>query len=120
MGLTDEKGDPIPADDPRLPSAEDTAEKARQAEAMVIRLAQRGVNILPDILEVRAEVAALVQTFVPPDPETPIRRLFLHRVEAAKVSILEEIARDIQEAQTKARLVVPEMAPTSPLIVKGR
>lgn len=107
MGLTDEHGDPIPADDPRLPSAEDTAAMTAQAQAMVVRLNQQGIVVQGDILELRATVKALVQMFVPPTDETPIRRLFLHRVEAAKVSILEEIAAEIREAQVKARLVVP-------------
>ena len=120
MGLTDENGDPIPADDPRLPTADQTAEKTAQAEALKVRLAQSGVTVLNDILDTRAKVEALVQMFVPPTEDAPIRRLFLHRVEAAKVMILEEIIEDVKAQQAKARLVVPQAEVPSSLIVKGR
>ena len=120
MGLTDENGDPIPADDPRLPGPDQTAAETAKAEALKVRLAQSGVTVLDDILDTRAKVEALVQMFVPPGDETPIRRLFLHRVEAAKVRLLGEIMEDVKAQAVKARLVVPQAQVPSTIEVHRR
>lgn len=104
--LTDDQGNPIPADDPRLPSAEDLAELQAQVAKLAQVIEANGGQIGP-LLDVQAKVETLVSLFVPPDPETPVRRLFEIRVAEKKRDVLIRIIEDMQEARTGPRLLIP-------------
>lgn len=121
MGLTDPDGNPIPADDPRLPSVEETAQAKAHAEALIVRVNQMGAGIALDVLDVRAKVESLVSLMVPPDETNPIRRLYLHRIEVFRGQIMEGIVAEIEEARKRATgltVATPNQVPKFPDLLK--
>lgn len=104
--LTDDQGNAIPADDPRLPSADDLAELQGQVAKMVQVIEANGGQIGP-LLDVQAQVETLVSLFVPQDPETPIRRLFDVRVAERKRDVLMGVIENMREAAAGPRLLIP-------------
>ena len=103
--LTDDQGNPIPEDDPRLPSASDLAQLQAQVAKMVQVVEANGGQIGP-LLDIQAQVETLVTLFVPPDPESPVRRLFEIRVAEKKRDVLMKIIEEMRDAQAP-RLVIP-------------
>lgn len=107
--LTDENGDPIAADDPRLPSADDTRTLAERADALLAAIANAGVNPEP-MVTVTAQIDSLVSLMVP--PSGPVHDLFVHRVHEARVRTLERIADQIAEARSTSKLTIARDVPT--------
>lgn len=104
--LTDPEGNAIPENDPRLPTAQDLEDLQGQVAKMVQVVEANGGQIGP-LLDVQAQVETLVSLFVPPDPETPIRRLFEMRVAERKRDVLMAIIEDMREAAAGPRLLIP-------------
>lgn len=104
--LTDPEGNAIPADDPRLPTLDAIAEVKAQADKAQAVVEANGGQIGP-LLDLEAQVKALVSMFVPPDENDPRARIFQSRRHAHRLETLEVIIREIQQAAAGPRLVVP-------------
>jgi len=118
--LTDEQGNAIPADDPRLPSAADLDALRSEVEKFANVVEANGGTIGP-LLDIQAQVETLVSLFVPPDPEATVRRLFDVRVQERKRDVLISIIKEMQEARTP-RLVIPtggQSVPLDPNLLRG-
>lgn len=102
MPLTDQDGNAIPADDPRLPSKRDTLALQGQADDLQARLESGGVGLGP-LAEIEAKVTALEGLLVNPDPDSAPRRLFEFRLQRARLDILGRIAKEVHEAREEAR-----------------
>lgn len=111
MGLTDADGNPIAADDPRLPTPEETAELHGRADALIQAAAQSGVSILPDILDVRSKTDALVATLIPPMEDHPARRVYEHRRAEARLRIVGEVLAEFEAARRGPALTIARDVP---------
>lgn len=104
--LTDPEGNPIPADDPRLPSLEDIAAIKAEADKGQAVIEANGGQIGP-LLDLEAQVKALVSMFVPPDENDPRARIFQVRRHSHRRDTLRTIIQEMQEARTGPRLLIP-------------
>lgn len=105
--MTDQDGNPIPEDDPRLPSDEDVTAALRRASALLAEVQASGVNPEP-IATLAAQIDALVAILVPPDG--PVRRLFHKKVQENRAATFERILKARGPSLTVAR-AVPETLP---------
>lgn len=98
MGLVDESGNPVDESTLRLPSPEDTILVHRQADGIQQAIeAAVGQSVGP-LVDLQAQVEALVSLTVPPDGDNPVRRMFEHRRQARRLLLLQEIAQDVRDA----------------------
>lgn len=99
--MTDDKGNPIPEDDPRLPSPESTQALHDQAEAAKAFLEAQGATLGP-LVELEARVMALEGLLVNPDPTSAARRLFEYRLQKSRVEVLGGLAKKVKDARDAA------------------
>lgn len=108
MPLTDPEGNPIPEDDPRLPTPEAIAAITAAADEKVAMMAKAGVQLSP-LVALDAQVHALVSLMVP--PEGALRLVFEHRVQERRHAILDQMAQDIQQAKAGPALQIASTVP---------
>lgn len=101
MPMTDAQGNPIPEDDPRLPTREATLALRDQADTIKTRLENLGTPLGP-LVEIEATLKALEGLLVNPDPDSAVRRLFEHRLQTARVEVLGEVAKMVHDAKKAA------------------
>lgn len=104
--LTDPEGNPIPADDPRLPTVESVASIKAEADRAQAVVEANGGQIGP-MLDLEAQVKALASLLIPPDEDHPMRRIFEHRRHEHRRDVLRKIVEEMQEAAMGPRLVIP-------------
>lgn len=108
MPITDPAGNPIPEDDPRIPSDEAIAELAHDADKAALVLSANGLNV-DALVTLEAKVDALASVLVP--PEGPARRLFEYRVHQKRLAELTKMIRAAQEAKRGPALQVAATVP---------
>lgn len=108
MPLTDPDGNPIPEDDPRLPTPETVAAITASAQEKIGAMARAGIQLSP-LVTLDAQVSALVSLMVPPDGG--LRLVFEHRVQERIHAILDQMAVDLRDAQTGPALQVASTVP---------
>lgn len=106
--LTDPSGAPVPADDPRIPTAEAIEEVRVQADQAAAVLAANGIQV-DALVTLEAKVDALVSLMVP--PEGPVRSLYEHRLQTKRG---ETFARMIEAAQAAQRGPALQIASSVP------
>lgn len=103
--LTDDQGNPIPEDDPRLPSAQALMDLQGMVAKLQSVVEANGGQIGP-LLDIQAQVETLVSLFVPPAEDDPVHRLFQIRVAERKRDVLQGIIEEMHAARSP-RLLVP-------------
>lgn len=106
MPMTDPEGNPIPADDPRLPTLAAIQDIQRTADKAQDVIEANGGQVGP-LVDLEAQVKALVSLLVPPDEDNPMRRIFEFRRQEHRQTVLVQIVREMQEAAAGPRLLIP-------------
>ena len=107
--LTDSAGNPIPADDPRIPRPSMIAAEKETADALQALVRQIPGSRIQEA-ELAARVDALISVLVP--PEGAARSIFDFRVQENRGANYARILEAYQAAKAEAerpRLLVPEV-----------